>query len=843
MTGGLSRLRRLWVLLVLPAILCSALPARSGADSADPSAQITLMVRVPRNPSLRYGVDAIQQVVRSTDGGSSWSAVFSPGDAQAPDPSTPGACLPGTYDRVTFLAIDPLTPLGLFIGTEGVLGDYLDNGCGNAPGGLFYSPTGLAPFTAVNSGLPANADARGGGVAWGVQSIAFDPKNKQTMYVQTDSSFLAVRGAGSPTYPTGPGIYRSQDGGAQWDPAFNGIAVTQCQFGPCRYPGSLAIHPVQPAVLLFAAPTGLYRTTNRGISWQLTAPLQVSDRTKLLARIDPYQPSIVYVATDKALYRSSDGGLHLTQLQAGSVPDPNSVVDISFTNHNPAQVVYVLSDGRQDVRNDIGQVSVTVAVSTTHIPVPSTPTASPTAVPSRTPRPTATTKPKPSSTARPKATATARPSATTRPKATATARPTETIRPTAAATAKPRATKRRTASPTSTASPTPTPRTTPVPSPTAAVSAITTDPAGMRDEWPMVGHDPGQSFADPAASMSAGSVGKLHLRWVMAGASPAIEAGGTLYALTSDQKVLALNPQTGAITHQYLSTKVQGLAHAGHLIYFNLGTEIRYVDDKTAAWNHTATDKQGTVLNAFTSLVVSGNTLLTGINVQSGSFVERVYAFDAATGKTIWSIQGNLSSVPAVVGNSVYLGFGGFGSGDTDVIDAATGKVLKVLHGLGTAQWHGGGNRLYASVLHGSGNNLTASVRAYTLSGKLLWVGHDVLFGAALPDRMFGVTPDAIDARSAVDGHRLWKRSIPGLHAIAPGSVVIAGKLLLIQAQSGSISILNAETGVLLGVLRPPTSGMIAGNLLVGDGLIFESVTAKALSGKPTKPELLAFGL
>src|SRR6185437_11627008 len=264
--------------VVLLAILGAMVsPARGRMILPDASPQISLMVSVPNNPLVQYGVDTVQQVVRSTDGGTSWSPVLSPGDPQAPDPSSPGGCLPGTYDRVTFLAINPLTPKGLYVATDGVLGDYLDNGCGNAPGGLFYSATGEAPFTALNSGLPANADARGGGVAWGVQSITFDPKDKQTLYVQTDPSFLAVQGAGKPTYPTEPGIYRSQDGGTQWDAAFGSIANVPCQFGPCRYPGSLAINPVQPQVMVFAAPTGLYRTTNRGLTWQLTATLQAGD--------------------------------------------------------------------------------------------------------------------------------------------------------------------------------------------------------------------------------------------------------------------------------------------------------------------------------------------------------------------------------------------------------------------------------------------------------------------------------------------------------------------------------------------------------------------------------------
>src|SRR5579872_4115028 len=152
-------------LLLLPLIGASqGAIARSTLLGTHP--QMSLIVSAPDNPNVRYGVDAVQQVVRSIDGGASWMPVFSPGDSEAPDPSTPGACLPGNYERVTFLAINPARPHSLYVGTDGILGDYLDNGCGNAPGGLFFSATGQADFVPLNHGLPANADARGGGVAW-----------------------------------------------------------------------------------------------------------------------------------------------------------------------------------------------------------------------------------------------------------------------------------------------------------------------------------------------------------------------------------------------------------------------------------------------------------------------------------------------------------------------------------------------------------------------------------------------------------------------------------------------------------------------------------------------------
>ncbi len=808
MTGGLSRWRRFLALAALLAILGPMVsPARGRVLLPDAPPQLSLVVSVPNNPLERYGVDAVQQVVRTTDGGITWSPVLSPGDAQAPDPSSPGSCLPGTYDRVTFLAINPLQPQGLYVGTDGVLGDYLDNGCGNAPGGLFFTPTGVAPFMALNSGLPANADARGGGVAWGVQSITFDSRNPETIYIQTDPSFLAVQGIGQPAYPTGPGVYRSDDGGAQWDAAFGGIAVTSCQFGPCRYSGSLAIDPAQPQVLLLAVPTGLYRTANQGIGWQLIADLLVTNPTHLLTRFDPYDPSLVYVVTDQAIYRSGDGGRHLAQVRASAAPAPAQVVQVSFTRHSPPRVVYTLANGREDVRDDTGSPAAVLAISspTSTLPVP-TPTVPATA----TPTPSLTMPPTSTSTS----TSTSTPTAT------------KTVTPTATASPRPRhtPTPRR---------PTATPTVTPTPRPT--VPSV--------DEWPMAGHDAGQSFADPAGGVAPGAVPRLRLRWALAGAAPAIEAAGTLYALTSSQKVMALNPKTGATRHRYLSVGVQGLAQAGRLVYFNLGPQIRYVDDRTADWKHTATDKQSNLVPAFNAMVVSGRALYTGVGAPNASNLARAYAFDAGTGKLLWSLPGNLSSIPCLVGNSVYLSFGGAGAGDTEVLNAQTGTVRHVLRALGTAQWHASGTRVYASVLSGGGNNFTASVRAYSLTGRLLWVGHDLLFGAALPGRMFGVTPTAIDARSALDGRRLWRRTIPGLHAIAPGAVVVAGNLLLVQARSGGITILDTGNGHILGLLQPPSPAAAAGNLIVGGGMVYESVTPRAAGARPPSPELLAFGL
>ncbi len=353
----------------------------------------------------------------------------------------------------------------------------------------------------------------------------------------------------------------------------------------------------------------------------------------------------------------------------------------------------------------------------------------------------------------------------------------------------------------------------------------------------------GQSFFDPVGGIPVSAVPRLHLRWSFGGVAPAIEAGTTLYALDQGGKVIALNAQTGSVRHRYLSVGVQSLAHDGHLLYFNRGTEIRYVDDKTAAWHSTATDKQGNLAPAFGAIVVDGPAVYTGVGPQGSGSLARYYAFDARTGRMLWMREGSLSSVPCLAGRTLYLSLGPFGAADTYLLDPSTGAVQRVIKSLGTAQWHSSGGRVYASVLRGSGNNFTAFVNAYDLGGRLSWAAHDELFGAAQPDRFFGVTPNAIDARSAKDGHRIWKRAIPGQQSIASGAVVVAGNLLIVQAPDGRLTLLDAGSGRVLRVLHPPVPGVSSGNLIVGDGFVYESVEQKAAGNGHGAPTLLAFGL
>jgi outer membrane protein assembly factor BamB len=380
----------------------------------------------------------------------------------------------------------------------------------------------------------------------------------------------------------------------------------------------------------------------------------------------------------------------------------------------------------------------------------------------------------------------------------------------------------------------------PAPDPPATSPPVTR--FALTASWPMSGHDAAQSYADPVGSIAPASVPLVHLRWQADGLTPQIESGGTVYATDATGRVSALESATGTSRYKFQTTGVVGIAYQDPLLYFNRSSEIRFVDAKTANWNHTATDTLNNLVSSFESVIVSGPRVYTGAGPAAAGSLARYYAFDALTGRQLWQRDGSATSVPCLSGNTLYLSFGNIGNADSYLLDPAIGFERHLLKSLGATQWNASGSTIYASVLSGGGGSLRASIRAYTGSGHVKFVAHDVLFGAALPDMLFGIVPGAVDARSAADGHRLWRSQVPGLVSITLGSVAVSGNLVIVQAADGRISLLDRDTGATLMKLRPPFAGAGASNLLVGGGIIFESVGKAIKGGKAGPPTLLAFG-
>ncbi len=360
--------------------------------------------------------------------------------------------------------------------------------------------------------------------------------------------------------------------------------------------------------------------------------------------------------------------------------------------------------------------------------------------------------------------------------------------------------------------------------------------------WPMVGHDAGQSYADPLGSIVPGAIPLLHLRWQAQGLTPQIEAQGVLYALDASGHAASFDAAMGTPRYQYQTSGVVGLAYASPYLYINRLSEIRIVTAETAGWAGSATDSAGTMAPSFSSLIVSGGRIYTGSGATSSTTIAQYYAFDAVTGSKVWEHPGSFTSVPCLAYGTLYLSFGAFGSADTYVIDAANGYQFRVLKKLGAIAWSAAGDRVYAGLLTGRSDNLRASVRAYDRFGKLTWTARDTLFGAALPEIMFGLRPGFVDARSAKDGHMLWTTPLPGLNSISSGSLAVSGNLVIVQADDGRIALLDRDTGVVLRELKPPFPSASARNLIVGGGIIFESIKSVQHGGKLGPPVLLAFG-
>jgi photosystem II stability/assembly factor-like uncharacterized protein len=108
-------------------------------------------------------------------------------------------------------------------------------------GGVFKSTDGGTSWNAANSGLLP---------IWGSFSavaLAIDPRNPSTLYA------VSPRGSGW-------GAFKSNDGGASWNPASSGLPDWSSGMGDCCYRPRLAVDPQNPdRVYLGAALNGMQR--------------------------------------------------------------------------------------------------------------------------------------------------------------------------------------------------------------------------------------------------------------------------------------------------------------------------------------------------------------------------------------------------------------------------------------------------------------------------------------------------------------------------------------------------------------------------------------------------------
>jgi photosystem II stability/assembly factor-like uncharacterized protein len=158
---------------------------------------------------------------------------------------------------------------------------------------------------------------RDGGATWqkvlfksndiGAIDVAFDPTTAQTIYATLWNTRRPPWSIYPPSYGPGSGVYKSTDGGTNWQPLTSGL--------PPDHPGHIgvAVAPSNPNrlyAIVDAKEGGLFRSDNAGATWTKTsADSRIWGRGWYFGKVvvDPKNQDLVYVS-NTGMYRSRDGG-------------------------------------------------------------------------------------------------------------------------------------------------------------------------------------------------------------------------------------------------------------------------------------------------------------------------------------------------------------------------------------------------------------------------------------------------------------------------------------------------------------------------------------------------------
>jgi photosystem II stability/assembly factor-like uncharacterized protein len=184
--------------------------------------------------------------------------------------------------------------------------------------GVRKSVDGGQLWEAVNTGLSADLN---------VNAVAVHPANPNVAYV----------GAGS------SGVYRTTDGGAQWQPV--GLAQMEVR--------ALAVNPVNPNLMYAGTEgNGLFVSPDSGQLWRNAGAGLEPNASIHSVVIDPANPQIVWAADyHSGVYRSVDGGKTWAPVNRGLSTRAVNALAISADG----KVLYAATEGEGVFR--LGQVA------------------------------------------------------------------------------------------------------------------------------------------------------------------------------------------------------------------------------------------------------------------------------------------------------------------------------------------------------------------------------------------------------------------------------------------------------------------------------------------------------
>lgn len=202
-------------------------------------------------------------VIRSADGGASWSESKIPGS-----------------NSIATMAISPANPALVLAGMSG--------------SGVYRSTDGGTTWSLARTGLPDGYVCIG--------TVAFDP-------------LAASRVVITLTGPEGAGVAVSDDSGSTWRLVFSGVPAL------CEDPSALAIDPIQPSTWYTSAGGhDLSKTSDSGVTWT-AVNRGIHAQRVLSVAFEPGGSAAVYAGTANGeIHQSLDGGRNWKRIVSRSGP-------------------------------------------------------------------------------------------------------------------------------------------------------------------------------------------------------------------------------------------------------------------------------------------------------------------------------------------------------------------------------------------------------------------------------------------------------------------------------------------------------------------------------------------